>query len=259
MPRTREPGRTVSSRLLEILFAFRADHPDLSLADLVRITGIPHATVRRLALELVDVGALERREDGRFTVGLRLWQLGTLAPLTESLRTLAQPFMEDLHSALHQHVQLAVLEGHEAVIIERLSAPHAPALVSRVGGRLPLHCSGVGKVLLSHGGPELIESVLSGGLHRHTSRTVVDPAELRNEIAACRRTGTAAVRGELTGEADSVAARIVDGHGRVVAALSVVLRAGSVNHQAALAAVLASGFGISRQLGWRPGIRVREG
>ncbi|WP_314176580.1 IclR family transcriptional regulator [Streptomyces winkii] len=259
MPRTRQPGRTVSSRLLEILFAFRPGQAELSLSDLTGITGIPHPSVRRLALELVEAGALERREDGTFTVGLRLWQLGTLAPLTESLRTLAQPFMEDLHSALHQHVQLAVLEGHEAVIIERLSAPGALGLVSQVGGRLPLHCSGVGKVLLSHGGPELIESVLNGGLRRYTPRTVVDPVVLRNEIAACRRTGTAGVRGELTGEADSVATRVVDGRGRVVAALSVVLRSGSVKQRAALPSVLASGLGISRQLGWRPGTRVRAG
>ncbi len=259
MPRTREPGRTVGSRLLDVLFAFGPDHPDLSLADLVRLTGIPHPTARRMALELVKAGALDRREDGRFTVGLRLWRLGTLAPLTESLRTLAQPFMEDLHSALQQHVQLAVLEGRQAVIIERLSAPSALGLMSQVGGRLPLHCSGVGKVLLSHGGPDLVESVLDGGLRKYTSRTIIDPGELRRQIAACRRTGTATVHGELTGEADSVATRIVDGRGRVVAALSVVLRKGSVKHQAALPSVLASGLGISRQLGWRPGTAVRLG
>lgn len=255
MPRTREPGKTVGSRLLDILFAFRPDQPELSLADLVRITGIPHPTVRRLALELVEAGALDRREDGRFTVGLRLWQLGTLAPLTESLRTLAKPFMEDLHSVLHQHVQLAVLEGHQAVVIERFSAPSALGLVSQVGGRLPLHCSGVGKVLLSHGGPELIESVLSGDLRRYTSQTITDPTELRKQIAACRRTGTATVHGELTEEADSVATRLIDGDGRVVAALSVVLQGDSIKNRAALPTVLASGLGISRQLGWRPGTR----
>lgn len=259
MPRTSEPGRSVSSRLLEILFAFRAEQSDLSLTELVHKTGIPHATVRRLVLELVGAGALERRSDGRFTVGLRLWQLGTLAPLTESLRTLAQPFMEDLYTALRQHVQLAVLEGQEAVVIERLSAPKAVGLVSQVGGRLPLHCSGVGKVLLSHGGADLIESVLGGRLPRHTSRTVVDPDLLRPQIAACRRTGTATVRGELTEDADSFATRIVDRDGRVVAALSVVVRTGSVKHQATLPSVMASGLGISRQLGWRPGIRLREG
>jgi DNA-binding IclR family transcriptional regulator len=259
MPHTSEPGRSVSSRLLEILFAFRPEQSDLSLTELARHTGIPHATVRRLVLELVEAGALERRRDGRFTVGLRLWQLGTLAPLTESLRTLAQPFMEDLYTALRQHVQLAVLEGQQAVVIERLSAPKAVGLVSQVGGGLPLHCSGVGKVLLSHGGADLIESVLGGHLHRHTPGTVVDPDLLRQQIATIRQTGTATVRGELTENADSVATRIVDGDGRVVAALSVVVRSGSATHQAMLPSVVASGLGISRQLGWRPGTRLREG
>ncbi|KFG01880.1 hypothetical protein IQ62_05365 [Streptomyces scabiei] len=98
-----------------------------------------------------------------FTVGLRPWQLGTLARLTESLRTLAQPFLEDLYTALHHHVQLAVLGGQEAVIIERLPAPEALGLVLQVGGRF--RCTAqVGKVLLSHGGTELTETVLSGEL-----------------------------------------------------------------------------------------------
>ncbi|MBT2208797.1 MULTISPECIES: IclR family transcriptional regulator [Actinomadura] len=258
MPRTSEPGRSVSSRLLEVLFAFRPGQSVLSLADLVRRTGLPHATVRRLAMELTDAGALTRRHDGRFTIGLRLWQLGTLAPLTESLRTQAQPFMEDLYAALHQHVQLAVLEGTEAVIIERLSAPQAPELVSQVGGRLPLHCSGVGKVVLAHGGADLIDRVLSGPLRRFTPETTVDPGALRAELADCRRTGNASVRGELTPGADSIATRIVDGDGQVVAALSVVVRAGSVNPRAVLPPVIASGLGISRMLGWRPGTRIRD-
>ncbi|MBP2327187.1 DNA-binding IclR family transcriptional regulator [Kibdelosporangium banguiense] len=257
MPRTSEPGRTVSSRLLEVLFAFQPGHSVLSLADLVRRTGMPHATVRRLAVELVDSGALDRRPDGRFTVGLRLWQLGTLAPLTEPLRALAQPFLEDLYTALHQHVQLAVLDGQEAVIIERLSAPEALGLVSQVGGRLPLHCSGVGKVLLSHADPQLIETVLSGELRKYTPRSIVRADALREEIAECRRTGTATVRGELTPGADSVATRIVDSEGRVVAALSVVFRADLVKRQAVLPSVIASGLGISRLLGWRPGCRIQ--
>ncbi|MEQ3552697.1 IclR family transcriptional regulator [Pseudonocardia nematodicida] len=259
MPRTGEPGRSVSSRLLDVLFAFRPERSALTLADLTRATGMPHATVRRLVLELTAVGALERRDDGRFTVGLRLWQLGTLAPMTEPLRGLAQPFMEDLYTALHQHVQLAVLEGHQAVIIERLSAPEAVELVSQVGGRLPLHCSGVGKVLLGHGGTELLERVLAGGLRRYTARTPTDPDAVRAETAECRRTGTATVRGELSVGADSVATRIVDAHGTVVAALAVVVRAESVRPAAVLPSVVASGLGISRALGWHPGVPVRTG
>ena len=252
MPTTSEPGRTVSSRLLEVLFAFEGRHAHPTIADLTRTTGIPRPTVHRLVAELLAVGALQRDDRGRLAVGLRLWQLGTLAPLSEPLRTLAQPFIEDLYAALHQHVQLAVLEGQEAVIIERISAPNAVPLVSQVGGRLPLHCSAVGKVLLSHSEQAFVDRVLTGELRQYTARTVTDPSELRRQIAACRRTGTAEVRGELSDQADSVATRILDAQGRTVAALSIVVQSGSVRHQAALPSVATSGLALSRMLGWRP-------
>src|SRR5918998_2923638 len=182
MPPTSEPGRSVGSRLLQVLFAFRPGHTRLTLAGLARRTGLPQATVRRLAIELVAAGALDRAPDGVLTIGTRLWQLGTLAPLTEPLRTVVLPFMEDLYTALNQHVQLAVLEGHEAVVTERLSKPGAVGLASQVGGRLPLHSSGVGKVLLAHAGPEFLDVLADRGLGRFTPQTVTDPARLRREL-----------------------------------------------------------------------------
>lgn len=210
------------------------------------------ATVRRLALELVAAGALDRAPDGMLTVGTRLWQLGALAPLTEPLRTVALPFMEDLHTALQQHVQLAVLEGRDAVVVERLSTPSALGLVSQVGGALPLHCSAVGKVLLAHGDDALFDAMVERGFDRFTPQTITDPARLRRELADCRRTGTAIVREELTRGGDSVATRIMDAGGRVVAALSVVVRSGSVSLTAVVPSVVTSGLGISRRLGWAP-------
>ncbi|WP_405622387.1 IclR family transcriptional regulator [Streptomyces sp. NBC_00076] len=252
MPRTSQPGRSVSSRLLDVLFAFRPGRSRLTLADLTRETGLPHATVRRLALELVEAGALERARDGGFTVGIRLWQLGTLAPLSLPLRTVALPFMDDLHTALRQHVQLAVLEGTEAVLVERLSAGSAVDVMSRIGGRLPLHCSGVGKVLLAHAGPELIEQVIAQGLSAYTDRTITDPARLLEQLDECHETGVAVVLQEATSGADSVATRVLDDEGRVVAALSVVVSAGSVDLRTVRPAVIASGLAVSRRLGWRP-------
>ncbi len=259
MPPTSEPGRSVSSRLLQVLFAFQPGHARFTMAGLARRTGLPQATLRRLAFELVAAGALDRAPDGTLTVGTRLWQLGTLAPLTEPLRTVALPFMEDLSTALQQHVQLAVLEGHEGVIVERLSTPSAVGLTSGVGGGLPLHCTAVGKVLLAHGDAAMFDALVERGLERFTPQTVTDPARLRRELADCRRTGTATVRGELTPGADSVATRIMDGEGRVVAALSVVVRSGSVSLTAVTPSVVTSGLGISRRLGWIPHIGVRDG
>jgi DNA-binding IclR family transcriptional regulator len=259
MPRTSQPGRSVSSRLLEVLFAFRPGHTRVTLAGLARRTGIPQPTVRRLALELVAAGALDLAPDGMLTVGTRLWQLGTLAPLTEPLRTVALPFMEDLYTALQQHVQLAVLEEREAVVVERRSAPDAVGLLSQVGGGLPLHSSAVGKVLLAHGDAPLFDALVKRGLDRFTPHTITDPERLRRELGDCRRTGTAIVREELTPGADSVAARIMDAEGSVVAALSVVVRSGSVPLRAVIPPVVASGLGISRRLGWSPNSTVREG
>lgn len=258
MPRTSEPGRSVSSRLLEVLFAFSPGKSRFTLAGLARQTGMPQATVRRLALELVQAGALDMAPDGVLTVGMRLWQLGTLAPLTEPLRTAAQPFLEDLYTVLRQHVQLAVRDGREAVIVERLSKPGAIGLVSQVGGRLPLHGSAVGKVLLAHSGSTLFADLADRGLSRFTPHTITDPTQLRRELADCRRTGTAIVQEELTVRAESAAARIMDADGYVIAALSVVVQAGSVPLPAVIPSVVASGLGVSRRLGWTPDVGVRR-
>jgi DNA-binding IclR family transcriptional regulator len=257
MPRTSQPGRSVSSRVLEVLFAFRPGRSRLTLAELTRSTGLPYATVRRLVNELVAGGVLEREPDG-YVIGVRLWQLGTLAPRTVPLRTAALPFMEDLRTAVREHVQLAVLEGREAVVVERLSSPQAIKVISHVGGRLPLHSSGVGKVLLAHTEPEVVDRYIAGGLDRRTAHTITDPDRLRQVLAECRESGVATVHEETSPGADSVATRIMDAEGRVIAALSVVVRTGTANPRSIKATVLTSGLGISRRLGWTPSVGVHN-
>ncbi|WP_306322066.1 MULTISPECIES: IclR family transcriptional regulator [unclassified Streptomyces] len=259
MSRTGQPGRSVSARLLDVLFAFRAGRSRLSLAELTRATGLPHASVRRLALELVEAGALDRARDGTFTVGIRLWELGTLAPLSLPLRTVALPYMQDLHAALRQHVQIAVLDGTSAVLVERLSADRAVDVAFRTGGRLPLHSSGVGKVLLAHAAPELADAVVREGLPATTPRTVTDPGLLRAELADIRESGTASVYGETSPGVNSVATRVLDAEGSVVAALGVVVRAGTVDLRTVRPAVIAGGLAVSRGLGWRTEVGVRRG
>jgi DNA-binding IclR family transcriptional regulator len=100
---------------------------------------------------------------------------------------------------------------------------------------------------------------VTGGLDRFTPQTVTDPARLRRELADCRRTGTAIVRQELTPGADSVVTRIMEAEVRVVAALSVVVRTGSVSLTAAVPSVVTSGLRISRRLGWTRTPASRDG
>lgn len=242
-----DPGRTVTSRALAILGSFTPERPELTLAQICRLTGLRHATAHRLVGELTAWGALERIASGAYVIGLRLWELGALNPRGLPLRVRAMPIMEDLHAATQQHVQLAVLDGADALIVERISTTRAVPVVSQVGGRLPLHASAVGRMLLAHAGEELFTEVVRDGLVGFTRETITDPAELRLALAESRRTGVAVVREEVSPGAYSVAAPITDSKGHVVAALSVV-GADAQTHLLVPAVVMA-GLGISRGLG----------
>ncbi|MER5429000.1 IclR family transcriptional regulator [Streptomyces sp. NPDC002588] len=242
-----EPGRTVTSRALAILGAFTPERPELALTQICRLTGLRHATAHRLVGELTAWGALERIPSGAYVIGLRLWELGALNPRGLPLRIRAMPVMEDLHAATRQHVQLAVLDGTDALIVERISAARAIPVVSQVGGRLPLHASAVGRMLLAHAGEELFTEVVRDGLAGFTRTTITDPAELRLALAESRRTGVAVVREEMSPGAYSVAAPITDSKGRVVAALSVV--GSDAQTHLLVPAVVMAGLGISRGLG----------
>jgi DNA-binding IclR family transcriptional regulator len=243
----REPGVSVTARVLRVFEAFTASQPRLTLSEISRRTGLPLTTAHRLVEDLVRWGALERDDESRYRIGLRLWEVGALAPRGLGLREQAMPFLEDLYEATHQVVQLAVRDGVEALYVERISGRGAVGVISRVGGRLPLHATGVGLVLLAHAPADVQERVLAAPLKRFTERTVTSPRELRRMLATVRRTGVAVTDGQIELKALSVAAPIHDRDDSVVAALSIVIPS---TEPAAphMPAVRAAARGVSRAL-----------
>lgn len=244
--------RSASDRLLDVLGAFDQAHPALSLTELAHRAGLPMPTAHRLVGALARWGALERDASGRYHVGLRLWEIAALAPRGLGLRQLALPFLEDLYEATHENVHLAVRDGREVVYIERLSARSAIGVHSRVGARWPLHATGVGLVLLAHGGIELQEQYPAAELASFTPYTVTDPDVLRRMLADVRRSGVAVSDRQITDDALSVAAPVRGPRGDVVAAVSVVVPVAGARTPALIPAVQLAGRGISRALGWQP-------
>jgi DNA-binding IclR family transcriptional regulator len=242
-------GSSVLSRALRILEAFAPDRAVLTLSEISRHTGIPVSTVHRLLAGLVAWGALERGDDGRYRIGLRLWEVGALAPRGQGLREQALPFLEDLSQITRENVQLAVREGTELVFVERIAGTGAVPVLSRVGGRFALTATGVGLVLLAHAPPDVQEQVLAGSIERFTPRTVVDPAALRHMLADVRTSGFAVSDRQVTMDALSVAAPVHDGRGAVVAAVSLVVRHGSASPHALAPLLRTSARAISRALG----------
>ena len=203
----------VIARALHLLGAFSAERRTLTLSELSRRTGMPVSTVHRLAAGLVASGALERNPAGGYHIGLRLWEIGSLAPRGQGLREHALPFLEDLSQVTKENVQLAVREGHEVVFIERIAGSRAVPVLTRVGGRFALTATGVGLVLLAHAPDEVREAVLAGRFERFTERTLTTAAQLRAVLAEVRTRGYAVSDRQVTLDALSVAAPVVDGGG----------------------------------------------
>jgi DNA-binding IclR family transcriptional regulator len=247
-------GDPVVDRALALLGAFDSGHRALTLGELSRRSGIPTSSALRLASRLVAWGALERGADGRFTVGLRLWQVGALAPRAHGLREVALPYMRDLSEVTRQHILLAVREGHEAVLVERLSAHQAMPVLYYVGGRLPLHSTGVGLVLLAFAESDFQEHMLAQPLMHQPENVAVSPAALRRTLAEARREGLVTLRRRAPQPLVSVAAPIFGAEDRAVAALSVVVPRENAEPRLLGPAVRTAARSISRGLGARRSI-----
>ncbi|MEU8125079.1 IclR family transcriptional regulator [Spirillospora sp. NPDC049024] len=213
---------SVAGKVMAILNAFAQGGVRLTLSEICRRAGLPLATGHRLVGELAGGGFLERVPDGTYRIGTRLWRIGSQAPAVTGLRELALPHMEDLYEATHDNVQLGVLRDARVLIVERLRGTRSVPVVTQVGATLPLHTTGVGKVLLAFAPPAVREEVLAGELPRYAARSITDPAELRRCVEQVRRSGYAVTRDEMTLGASSVGAPVRDGAGEVVAAMSLV-------------------------------------
>jgi DNA-binding IclR family transcriptional regulator len=240
-------GRSVTSKVVSLLDAFHVGDVELSLNELARRTHLPLSTAYRLASELVTWGGLERANGGGYRVGLRLLEVGARAPRSAGLNEIVVPFMQDLFVATRQNVHLAVLQGHEALYVERVTGLQSIAVKSRRWGRMPLHATGVGKVLLAYADPGLVDEVLAEPLKRYTPYTIVAPGHLRRNLAEIRRTGFGIAHEEMSVGRVSVAAPLCDAAGRAVAALSIVVPT-TVDPQRLAPAVRTAALSASRRL-----------
>ncbi|MHA4855074.1 IclR family transcriptional regulator [Rhodococcus sp. MSC1_016] len=241
-------SRSVSSRVFALLNAFTPEQPALRLVDLRDVTGLPVSTVHRIAMELVELGALKKDAEGVYRIGLRIWELGSLCPQPRTLRDISLPYMQDLYEATGENVHLAVLDGGEVLYLERVWGRRSVNVVTHVGGRSPLHATGVGKMLLSHASRDFQEQVLTAGLKRYTPHTVVMPGLLMRTLQTVRVTGIARCVEELSLGTMSIAAPIFDGDRTLAAALSVVLHTGAKKLATVEPALKMAAMSISREL-----------
>jgi len=242
---------TVLGKAVAILRSFTAEDRVLPLAELVRRTGLPKGTVHRVAGDLVDHRLLDRTEHG-YRLSGGLFELGLRASSERTLLELAMPFLQDLYERTHETVHLGVREGTEVVYIAKIGGHRQAPSPSRPGGRMPMHCTAIGKVLLAYAGPELRREVLTGPLERRTQRTIVAPGVLERQLARVVETGVAYEQEESTPGLRCVAAPVLEVDSAVpIAAVSVTGPIGRFHAEAHESAVRAAATALAATLSRR--------
>lgn len=242
-----DPANSVLGKLTLLLAAFGFDDPELSLAELVRRSGLAKPTVHRLCGELTRWGYLERSGTD-YRLGIRLFEIGQRVPIQRRLRDAARPFVEDMQRTVGGVAHLAVRDGIEVLYLEKITG-HRTVQPTQIGGRMPMHCTATGKVLLAFADPSLFHRVARAGLTRLTPHTIIAPARLAKELVEIRHTYVGREIEETRRGYLSAASPIFDRSGSVLAALSVTVPSARANFPLLARTVKNAARGASDNLG----------
>ena len=246
------PPSTTVLKAFELLALF-SERPLLGAGEAARLLGAPRASTHRLLVTLRAAGVLESNDHGQYRLGLRLFELGSRAPLRLRLHEESTLPLERLSSEVALPAHVAVRDGNDLLCLEKVHHSQS-GVPTRIGQRAPLHTTAAGKVLLTHAPRHVVERYITEPIERLTRHTIVEPHRLLGEIDRIRERGVASDREESCLGLASMATGIRNHTGKVVAAISVsattVPEGGRL--QRAERALLAAAAEIERRLGWCP-------
>lgn len=215
-----DSSRSPLERADSILGAFDPDHPSLTLLGLIARTGLPRTTVHRTVRKMIELGWIEHHGD-RYSIGTRMFERAALAGRPLSVRDAALPFLQALWAATHETVHLAVLDGNEVVIVEKLVGQRPVTALTRVGGRMPALCTALGKVLTAFSPTHIAEDIIETGVKPRTPNTLTCALKIRQDLCRVREESVGYDREETALGLRCVAAPVVAADGSCVAAVSV--------------------------------------
>ncbi|WP_194892723.1 IclR family transcriptional regulator domain-containing protein [Catenulispora pinisilvae] len=240
-PRGGGDGLAGLAKGIAVLEAFAAARLPLTIAETARLTDLSRPTARRCLLTLTELGYL--RFDGkRFTPTRRVLRLGSAYIGSDSLSSIAQPYLESLRDLLRETVALTVWDEGETVVVARADADRVLAvggLLGRLGRRLPAYCTASGRVFMAAMTPEEAAAALADRQPQaHTHLTLTDPEAILRAVDEARTDGYALVDSEIELGYLVIAAPVLDSNGKTIAALSVNVTNPQVGSEKALSEFL---------------------
>jgi len=210
-------------RALALLDYLAQEDREISLTEIAKAMGWPKTTVHGLISTLRERNYVDQSPvTGRYKLGVRLFELGNTVARSWEVRSVARPAMQDLNARINEMVQLATESNGEVLYIEKIDSTHMMRIVSEIGARLPMHCTGLGKVLLAYKKPSEVDWIISKhGMRTMTSHTITNREALEKELEKIRKLGYAIDDREIMEGLRCVAAPIFNSEGEVKYAVSV--------------------------------------
>ncbi len=263
MTTSRRPGRTRTTEVNEVrtlerglqLLEVLSEYETITLSEISRKTELSPSTAYRLLETLRKRGFAEWDEQkGLWRVGLKAYQVGSSFLTRGGLIDTSLDEMERLVNELNETVNLAVLDGNEAVYIAQVEGRQLIRMFTRIGARAPLYCTGVGKALLLEHSEEEVRRLLKGSSFKpYTPKTLTTPEAYLAALEHARDSGFTLDDEEREIGVRCISTPIHDNRGKVVASMSVSApstRFGDEKVQEIGTKVRAAADKVSRQLGW---------
>lgn len=212
----------VLDRALEILETLATEGKGLGVTELAQRVGLHKSTVHRVLTTLSVWGYVEKNQyDDRYKLGMKIIDLGSIYLNNIELKTEAVPFLRELMEKSKQPVHLARLEDGYVVYIDKVDVLNSIRMYSQIGRRVNVHCTALGKVLVSQlSMPELEKIINDRGLPKVTANTIVDKDFFYKEIKETRLRGYALDDEENESGIRCIAAPVMDYRGKIIAAIS---------------------------------------
>lgn len=216
-------GAQVVDRVVDILETFQRLGPELGVSDVSRALGLKKATAHRLLASLLHRGMVAQDPvTRRYRLGIKLWELGSLATSQVDWVDRIKPYLQSLSDLSGETTHLAVLNDGQVLYVDKVESSRSLRMPSQVGRRLPVHCTGVGKALVAFLPDEVLMGIVARrGLPMITSHTITELAVLLHELAAVRELGYAIDNEEIDEGLTCLAAPVRDHTSHVTAAMSI--------------------------------------
>jgi DNA-binding IclR family transcriptional regulator len=210
-------------RALQVLELFSLEKPEWGVTEISKALNIYKSNVHNILSTLAERGYFKKDpKTDKYKLGIKFFELGSVVIKNMDLRKIAHPYIEKLSKEFNETVHLGILDEGRVISIEREESDKGLCSHIEIGRRAPLHCTAVGKAIMSYLSEDEINLIIKEkGLEKYTENTITNKEGLENEFKKIRKQGYAVDNMEHEEGVRCVAGPIRDYNGKVIASMSI--------------------------------------